>query len=722
MPLSERDLLEASAVARAYGDAEARILMRLAAYVSHGVDAPSWETDVLGRLQRLREEAIADLRAADARAADAMQKNVARLYESGGNEMLRDIGRDIAPEKIATGTMRNAVKRISSELANVTQSAGQALLRSVDDTFRSVVGEVVQSVTARGESKRDAMKRASKTLLSKGIEFRDSRGRRWNIQDYTNMAVRTGYANAQIQGHEDALDAAGLDLVIIQPGPRACPICDHWARMVLSRGGQTGTYYATNALTGKNTSVKIDDTLDNARAQGFQHPNCRCSLRAFIPGVTSRSEIKRPPYDAEGYERQQQQRSIERGIRAAKIELATAQTSGDPKAIAAARAKIAKRQSQLRDHLAANPYLKRRSDREQIIRSEPGDAIPTTPKTPRKPRTPVEPKIERVVEKVREEVRDETPDSETALMQRFRRLAKSESVDEIVKRSNPGGNVGGILAPDKNYRTNCHYVVAAVEMRARGYDVVARPTIGSLGRYNAQIEGDWEGGRQFTSLKGSPAADGKSIVGWIEHETAGMPVGARGVISGAWARGGGGHIFNWERTEDGVVFHEGQIHTTNSHSARSNALSLKRDSVAIMRIDDLTPSQNALNALQSPSEFLLDGERRLRNEIKRVEEIIATLQADLDRLNSRIGPDRAILDAYEEWEALRKRYKSRATSVDEKVRLINRLAELGAIWNADRAAVTRAVNARAGVTNQEKLISKWRGELRRLKKALKDLG
>jgi hypothetical protein len=731
VPLSESDLLEVQRIARAYSDAEARILARITASLAAGIDAPDWETRTLGRVQRLREEAANELLSVDENAAREIARRTQGLYADSAASMYADIGRGLEPQEIASSTQRSAVRRIAAEMSQAQAGARTALLRSTFDAYRDVVGNVVQSVVARGESKRAALTRATREFFERGLPaFTDKSGRRWNIQDYTNMAVRTGFAAAQIQGHEDALDAAGLDLVIIQPGPRACSICDRWARMVLSRSGaRAGTYWMDSAVTGQGMNVKVDGSLAEARRAGFQHPNCRCSLRAFIPGATKRSEIERPPWDEEGYKRQQQQRGHERGVRDAKMRLARAQGLGDPKATAEAKALLRRRQAGLRDHLAANPYLKRRSDREQIL-AKPGGMTPEAPSTP-KPPAPAPVQTERIAEAARQEVLRETvdarPAAEAELMARFTRRDEPEPLDVIVTKSNPGGDA----RIDRNYLTNCHYVVGAVEMRARGYDVVARPTVASLGRFERQIEDDWEGDRKFSYLresrlqaesKSSQQAGkykGFSVIDWIDDETSEMPVGARGYVTGAWARGGGGHIWNWEKTATGIVYHEGQIRDHGSDRARANVLSLKRESAAIMRVDDLTPAPGLIPAMQSPDEFALDGEARLRNEIARVDERIATLEATLAGQRAEVADLQHIADAYAEWDRLRRRSRSRNTPIDERFALIGKMRELQAIWSADRNAAQTAVNRAAIVKGTEQAITKWKTERRRLARELK---
>ena len=285
---------EALAVARAYADAESRILARIAAALAASLDAPDFERVALARLQRLRAEAVAELVQLSPVIAAQITDALAAEYAAAGAGMLADIADEVPGVLAAATQVRAGTSALARELTEAVGSVAGPVLRNVDDAFRSIVGSVVQASLARGVSRRKAAQEALDRAFARGLQFRDAGGRLWRLPDYAEMATRTGLAKATIAGHEAALDKAGLDLVMVQPGPRACKVCDKWAHKVLSRSGVTGSYSARNELTGGTIVVHVDDTLAAARAAGFQHPNCRCRLRAFIPGVMKAPDSRAP--------------------------------------------------------------------------------------------------------------------------------------------------------------------------------------------------------------------------------------------------------------------------------------------------------------------------------------------------------------------------------------------------------------------------------------------
>ncbi|NRQ35991.1 hypothetical protein HII36_29780 [Nonomuraea sp. NN258] len=106
--------------------------------------------------------------------------------------------------------------------------------------------------------------------------------------------------------------------------------------------------------------VDVVATLDEARARGLHHPNCRHSISAYLPGVT---KLPTNTADPKGNAARVRQRAIEREIRKYKERVAAALT---PDAQQAAAERVRAWQQIMRDHLAANPTLKRLPYREQI--------------------------------------------------------------------------------------------------------------------------------------------------------------------------------------------------------------------------------------------------------------------------------------------------------------------------------------------------------------------
>lgn len=353
----------AEPVADIYRDAELRILERIAWSLQAGIGASDWETQQLLRIQRIRAEVLAELAAINPLAAALIQKAIDAAYSTGGLSAFQDVG-DAVPHVAASVDQRAAaVAAFASDAVRGVSSGQSAILRAVDDVYRDVIARVTSQAVVGTITREAAVQSALEEFLGKGLTTIPTRRGQMSLADYATMAVRTATVRSAISGQVDTSRQMGLDLVVIHPGPRACDICDRWARAILTTGSQVGQLQLDNIAGPGQVSVKVDATLDEARAAGWGHPNCRCGLHTYLPGVTRPEIIERPAWDAEGYKAQQQQRGIERQIRGWKVRQAIAVTDA-AKTEAAQRVKAW--QGAMRDHLEQHPDLKRQSAREQI--------------------------------------------------------------------------------------------------------------------------------------------------------------------------------------------------------------------------------------------------------------------------------------------------------------------------------------------------------------------
>ena len=355
----------AEEIAVLYRDAELRILARIAAALKVGIDSPTWEQDALARAQRVRAQAVAELNRTNPKVAAAITAAVDDAYAVGGATMLRDIGQAVGALDVIPPARIAAVRAITADIGEGLTSAQPAILRRVDDIFRDVVGRATSSTLAGGIGRLDAAQAAMVELAGHGIDSIPIGRGTMGMTDYLSMAVRTGTSRAAIEGSAATMLDAGVELCTIHPGPRSCEICDDWANVILTvdPGGTEGTY-TFDAVDGSGpVEVDVAGSLDDARDDGWGHPNCRCAIAPYLPGVTEPTD--RPPWDQEGYEAQQQQRQIERQIRNWKTRETIAL---DPAAQQQAADKVAAWQATQREHLRENAFLKRQSAREQIGR------------------------------------------------------------------------------------------------------------------------------------------------------------------------------------------------------------------------------------------------------------------------------------------------------------------------------------------------------------------
>ena len=240
-----------------------------------------------------------------------------------------------------------SARAIREDLAGKLNQLGYPITRFADDVYRTVVADAATGQVL-GTTPFLAQRSAYEKLVRNGIDgFTDSRGRKWELSAYVEMAVRTAAQRAFNVSHLDRMMSLGIELFTVTDDGHPCPLCAPWEGQILSAV----------------PDVRASATIADATAAGLFHPRCRHTLVAFTPGV---SPVPVPHVwteaDQQRYDDTQHQRAIERSIRAAKREQAAAYTPA-MRSRAAQDVRVA--QKAMRDFLDRTGMV-RRSSREQI--------------------------------------------------------------------------------------------------------------------------------------------------------------------------------------------------------------------------------------------------------------------------------------------------------------------------------------------------------------------
>lgn len=345
-----------------YSDAELALIAALAEAIAAGIDTPEWEARqplAMLRFRRQAEMLAAQLQASMPAMVEAAVAGAAAVGKAAADaDIDEDPEAKPAPEPRPGSDRRT--REATQEAWRTLATVNQRLPLVADQLYGQVVARVQASTTPTSEGTRlEAVQQALDILTKRGITgFRDARGRNWSLSTYVEMKSRTIVNQELINAHTDRMLERGYDLIVVSSHSNPAPQCQPYEGQVLSLGGETGTVIRPNATGGAAVKVKIKATLADARAHGFQHPNCRHAVSRYIPGASRTFTTKPNP---EGYEATQKQRALERAIREAKRKQAAAVT---PQARKAAAARIATLNTAMRAHLA-DWDLKRRPRREQ---------------------------------------------------------------------------------------------------------------------------------------------------------------------------------------------------------------------------------------------------------------------------------------------------------------------------------------------------------------------
>lgn len=352
-------LEEQSRVVAAYRDAELYLLT----LIREAVEGSATQAHYINQERHLRRI----LKLAQAR----LDRLAGHLDQAVLEEMEREYARAVreamaqTPAPVPSLIPTAAVETTAIETATVVASQHQHILRSVHDAYRAIQRTTITNAVVSGEPNTQAAQAMLNRLADSGLtSFRDSAGRKWSMDTYADMAVRTGRMRALNQGHMDGWQAGGVELVRVSQHPASHPWCYPFQGKLLAIKGGAGPHTLTDRVTGEQITVTAVATFDEAVARGYHHVNCRHSEGAFIPGFTSNQpEVVDEAENERQYKALQRQRQIERNIRQWKKRQAVAMS---PEQQAYAKRKVRAWQATQRDHINTHSFLTRRYEREKV--------------------------------------------------------------------------------------------------------------------------------------------------------------------------------------------------------------------------------------------------------------------------------------------------------------------------------------------------------------------
>lgn len=378
----------ATYMATLYADAENYLLEVLAYKLEQ--DWTIWDDDIA------RARLINELRATTRTELEYLMQQrqplaewVAQTAAEAGAADMRDVILQLLPDTSSSQLVYGmqqmyAQAAVATELVSRLDEVTSRLLRFPTDVHQKV-GAVLVTRKLTGQQHTIQFQREMlRDWYRWGIPaFTDTSGRTWRAGSYVEMLTRTGAQRALTEGRRTQLLQSGYPFAVIHELPSACDRCAPWAGQIVSLDG-TLLAPATNLLTGEAMTVRAVATIDEARRAGWQHPNCRGTINAYIPGAdTSQFERdERNPLNRA----EQWLRETERDIRQAKRDLVIDPSDDD------ARRRLLEAQATARD-LTDTYQIARRRWREALDWS--GDRIARTERAtpPRPPRRGTPPQI-----------------------------------------------------------------------------------------------------------------------------------------------------------------------------------------------------------------------------------------------------------------------------------------------------------------------------------------
>jgi hypothetical protein len=456
----------AANVSTLYEQVEMALTKRIRDAAAEGIDTPTWVERKLASLGNLQAGIRSVVNALSNDASGAIHQAVADAYRRGQQAAVAELGAlPAGVTQTVADDIPNAasIDRLAAALVHDTRAAHLRILRQSEDTYRDVIARASAAPLAGAQTRRQAAQSALNDFANRGVTgFVDRAGRSWNLPSYIEMATRSTVGRAAIEAHTDRLGAAGVDLVIVSRAPEECPLCRRWEGKVLLRSGDSGerTIEVEHATEdGQMVKVKVAGSLDEARATGLFHPNCRHTVSAYLPGLTQEPEL----VPARGtYEQSQQQRYLERQVRKWKRR---AEAAIDEPARRSANARVRAYQGKIRE-LVDESGLPRKPHREQLAKPEPpqeaqlAEQKPVTPPEPEAVKPPEPPKPQA---RVSQATRDRIEQARQALPSSREEWANVRRVQVSPERLGYDIRISEFEEELKGYRAERDRIVADAE-------------------------------------------------------------------------------------------------------------------------------------------------------------------------------------------------------------------------------------------------------------------
>lgn len=255
---------------------------------------------------------------------------------------------------------------ISVLAQNTRVSLAQHLVqiqRSTIDIYREISTKAAARHVAVGTGVPQAVEKTVKEFAERGITgFVDRAGRKWGIDTYSDMVVRTVSHRARMEGFFQGMRELGVELVKISTHPACAPQCQPFQGRVLALSGPAGPRAVVD-YKGDMQVVNVVATMSDALARGYKHPNCRHRETAFLFGNDDTSPPQTPEQINREYKAEQQQRYYERQIRKWKRHELLAL---DEESRRKAARKVAEWEAINERHVNRHAFLSRYYEREQV--------------------------------------------------------------------------------------------------------------------------------------------------------------------------------------------------------------------------------------------------------------------------------------------------------------------------------------------------------------------
>lgn len=317
-------------IARLFEEMELRLIASLTRNLAghkewekgEGFRWPAWQALKIRNLEQYRKQNKALMKEYRPVIDEATEQMLREQFDEGWEQTQQELTR-LDPERAKQsipddhffGVNHRRLNSLIDEIKTVESRVERAALRTMEDAYRQTIFRVELSMSAGAITLPQAIDMAVKDFLAQGIrcvEYKD--GRRVNIADYAQMALRTAATRSMLLGEAQRRAEFGVDTVLVSQYGACSETCLPWQGKVYIDdvwGVWDGERSGDRGLSNDGHWYML---LSVAVNKGLFHPNCRHTLVTWRYG-----DPIPPPMDGEQVRKtaalEQQQRKLEREVR-----------------------------------------------------------------------------------------------------------------------------------------------------------------------------------------------------------------------------------------------------------------------------------------------------------------------------------------------------------------------------------------------------------------------
>lgn len=285
---------------------------------------PAWQALKIRNLEQYRKQNKALMEEYRPVIDEATEQMLREQFDEGWEQTQQELieidperAKQSIPDDHFFGVNHRRLNSLIDEIQTTESRVERAALRTMEDAYRQTISRVELSMSAGAITLPQAIDMAVKDFLAQGIrcvEYKN--GRRVNIADYAQMALRTAATRSMLLGEAQRRAEFGVDTVLVSQYGACSETCLPWQGKVYIDdvwGAWAGERSGDRGLSNDGHWYML---LSVAVNKGLFHPNCRHTLMTW-----RRGDPIPPPMDMDGDKirktaaLEQQQRGLEREVR-----------------------------------------------------------------------------------------------------------------------------------------------------------------------------------------------------------------------------------------------------------------------------------------------------------------------------------------------------------------------------------------------------------------------